>query len=37
MRCFVGGEIDRLSLQGLRSTDRPYSSRSVDFVKGRPL
>jgi SWIM zinc finger len=23
--------------QGLRSTDRPYSSRPVDFVKGRPL
>jgi len=23
--------------QGLRSTDRPYSSRPIDFVKGLPL
>jgi uncharacterized protein (TIGR03067 family) len=28
---------DQVMKQGLRSTDRPYSSRPIDFVKGLPL
>jgi len=33
----IGQEVAEAVRQGLRSTDRPYSSPPVDFVKGLPL
>jgi hypothetical protein len=34
---WVGLRFNAGSAQGLRSTDRPYSSRPIDFVKGQDL